>query len=151
MLGPEIVMETSEKVILIRERLLVAQSRQKSYADRRRRPLEFTEGDLVFLKVSPKKGIVRFGKKGKLAPRYVGPFEVIQRIREVAYKLALPPQLSLVHDVFHISMLRRYHPDPGHVIQWQEVEVVEYATYKERPIQILDRKELVLRTKMIPW
>ena len=85
-----------------------------------------------------------------MAPRYVGPFEVIQRIGEVAYQLALPPQLSLVHDVFHVSMLRRYHPDPGHVIQWQEVEMVEDATYEERPIQILDRKEQVLRTKTIP-
>ena len=150
LLGPEIVQESSEKIKIIRERLLVAQSRQKSYADRRRRPLEFAEGDLVFLKVSPKKGIIRFGKKGKLDPRYVGPFEVVQRIGEVAYRLALPPQLSLVHDVFHVSMLRKYHPDPGHVIQWQEVEVVEDATYEERPIQILDWKEQVLRTKMIP-
>ena len=118
LLGPKIVQETSEKIKLIRERLLVAQSRQKSYVDLRRRPLEFVEGDFMFLKVSPKKGIVGFGKKGKLAPRFVGPFEVVQRIREVAYHFALPPQLSLVHDVFHVSMLRKYHPDPSHVIQW---------------------------------
>ena len=133
LLGPEIVQETLEKIKLIRERLLVAQSRQKSYADRRWRPLEFAEGDFVFLKVSP--------KKGKLSPRYVGPFEVVQRIGEVAYRLPLPPQLLLVNDVFLGSMLRKYHPDPGHVIQWQEVEVVEDATYEERPIHILDRKE----------
>ena len=81
---------------------------------------------------------------------WFGPFEVVQRIGEVAYRLAWPPQLSLVHDVFHVSMLRKYHPYPGHVIQWQEVEVVEDATYEERPIQILDQKEQVLQTKMIP-
>ena len=108
------------------------------------------EGDFVFLKDSLKKGIVRFRKKGKLALRFVGPFEVVQRIRELAYRLALPPQLSLVHDVFHVSMLRKYHPDPGHVIWWLEVQVVEDATYEERPIKILDRKEQVLRTKTIP-
>ena len=78
--------------------------------------MEFVEGDFVFLKVSLKKGIVQFGKKGKLAPRYVGPFEVVQRIGEVAYRLVLTQQLSLVHDVFHVSMLRKYHPDPSHVI-----------------------------------
>ena len=133
--------ETSEKIGLIRERLLMAQSRQKSYADQRRRPLEFNVGDFVFLKVSPKKGIVRFGKKGKLAPRFIGPFEILEKIGVVAYRLALPPQLSLVHDVFHISMLRKYYPDPSHVIQWQEVDVVENATYEEKPIRVLDKKE----------
>ena len=150
LLGPEIVQETSEKIKLIRERLLVAQSRQKSYADQRQRLLEFAEGDFMFLKVSLKKGIVRFVKKGKLAPRFVGPFEVVYRIGEVAYRLALPPQLSLVHDVFHVSMLRKYHPHPSHVIQWQEVEMVEDATYEERPILLLDWKERVLSSKSIP-
>ena len=103
----------------------------------------------MFLKVLPK-GIVRFKKKGKLVSRFVGPFEVVQRIREVAYKLALPHQLSFVHNVFHVLMLMKYHSDPSHVIQWQEVEVVEDATYEERPIQILDWKERVLRNKTIP-
>ena len=116
-LGPEIVQETSEKIGSIRERLLMAQSWQKSYADQRRRPLKFNVGDFVFLKVSPKKGIMRFGKKGKLAPRFIGPFEVLEKIGVVASRLALPPQLSLVHDVFHVSMLRKYYPDPSHVIQ----------------------------------
>ena len=99
--------ETSEKIHLIRERLLMAQSTQKSYADQRRRPLEFMVGDFVFLKVSPKKGFVRFGKKGKLVPRFIGPLEILERIGVVAYRLALPPQLSLVHDLFHVSMLRK--------------------------------------------
>ena len=88
--GPEIVLETTKKIQLIQERLRKAQSRQKSYADRRRRPLEFKEGDYVFLKVSPKKGVFRFGKKGKLAPRYIGPFEVIKVVGKVAYQLRLP-------------------------------------------------------------
>ena len=94
------------------------QSRQKSYADQRRRPLEFMVGDFVFLKVSPKKGIVRFGKKGMLVSRFIGPFEFLERIGVVAYRLTLPPQLSLVHDVFHVSMLRKYYPYPSHVILW---------------------------------
>ena len=88
-LGPEIVQETSEKIRLIRERLFSTQSRQKSYADQRRRPLEFDVGDFVFLKVSPMKSIMRFGKKGKLAPRFIRPFEVLERIGVVAYRLAL--------------------------------------------------------------
>uniref|UniRef100_A0A2N9HS09 Reverse transcriptase domain-containing protein n=1 Tax=Fagus sylvatica TaxID=28930 RepID=A0A2N9HS09_FAGSY len=106
-LGPEIVLKTCEKIELIRERLRVAQSRQKSYADTRRRDLEFEIGDMVFVRVAPMKGVMRFGKKGKLSPRYVGPFEILERVGPVAYKLALPPALSGIHNVFHISMLRR--------------------------------------------
>ena len=91
-----------DKVKLIQDRLLMAQSRQKSYADRKIRDLEFMVGERVLLKVSPMKGVMRFGKKGKLSPRYIGPFEIVERIGEVAYQLALPPGLSGVHHVFHI-------------------------------------------------
>ena len=91
LIDPELVQETSEKIRVIRDRLLAAQSKQKSYADHRRRPLEFQVGDHVFLRVSPCKGVFCFGKKGKLAPRYIGPFEILQRVGEVAYQLALPP------------------------------------------------------------
>ena len=91
LLGPDLVQETTERVKIIRQRLLTTQSRQKSYTDQRRRPLEFAVGDHVFLKVQPRRGVVRFGKKGKLSPRYIGPFEILQRIGEVAYRLALPP------------------------------------------------------------
>ena len=108
MLGPDLVRETTEKVATIRERILAAQSRQKSYADRRHRPLEFAVGDFVLLKVSPMKGVRRFGKKGKLASRYVGPFRISERIGAVSYRLELPQSLSSVHDVFHISMLRKH-------------------------------------------
>ncbi|XP_042467225.1 uncharacterized protein LOC122050384 [Zingiber officinale] len=127
----------------------VYSDRQKSYADRRRRPLEFSVGDHVFLRVSPTKGVKRFGLRGKLAPRYIGPFEILERIGAVAYRLALPPSLSGVHDVFHVSMLRRYVPDPTHVLADIPVPVQPDITYEEVPVQILDRKERQLRNKTI--
>ncbi|GKE34264.1 hypothetical protein Tco_1453586, partial [Tanacetum coccineum] len=100
LIGPEMVLETTDKVVIIKERIKAARDRQKSYADNRRKPLEFEEGDRVLLKVSPWKGAVRFKKKGKLAPRYVGPFEVLERIGSVAYRLRLPQELNGVHDTF---------------------------------------------------
>ena len=113
---PDLVRDTSKKVGMIRKRLLTPQSRQKSYADIRRRPLEFEVGDHVFLKVMPKRGVIRFGKRGKLSPRYIGPFEVLERVGAVACRLALPPSLSSVHEEFHVSMLRKYTPDPTHIV-----------------------------------
>ena len=115
-IGPNMIRDTSKKVSLIRQRLLMAQSRQKSYADVRRRPLEFEVGDHVFLKVMPKRGVVRFDKRGKLSPRFIGPFEILERVGTVAYRLALSPSMSGVPEVFHVSMLRRYTPDPAHVV-----------------------------------
>ena len=111
--GPELIRDTSEKVILIRQCLLTAQSRQKSYADVRSRPLEFEVGDHVFLKVMPKRGVVRFGKRGKLSPRFMGSFEILERLGTIVYRLALPPSMSGVHEVFHASMLRKYVLDPA--------------------------------------
>ena len=105
--SPDLIRDTPEKVNLIRKCLLKAQSRQKSYAYKRRRPLEFEVGDHVFLKVMLKREVVRFGKRGKLAPRYIGPFEVLERVDTVAYRLALPLSLSGVHEVFHVSMLQK--------------------------------------------
>ena len=104
-IGPDLIRDTLEKVGLIRQRLLMAQSRQKSYADRQRRPLEFEVGDHVFLKVMPKRGVVRFGKRGKKSPRFISPFEILKRVGIVAYRLALPSSMSSVHEVFHVSML----------------------------------------------
>ncbi|KAL9254229.1 Transposon Ty3-I Gag-Pol polyprotein-like protein [Drosera capensis] len=112
----ELAQKTADKVKLIQSRMKVAQDRQKSHADVRRRPLEFLVGNHIFLKVSPTKGVMRFGKKGKLSPRYIGPFEILERIGEVAYRLALPVGLAGIHDVFHVSMLRKYEPDPKHAI-----------------------------------
>ncbi len=109
LIGPELIHVAIKKVLLIRERLKTAQSRQKSYADVRRKDLEFDVNDWVYLKITPMKGVMRFGKKGKLNPRYIGPFEIVERIGEVAYELALPPGLSGVHPVFHILMLKKYH------------------------------------------
>ncbi|KAL6331976.1 hypothetical protein AAG906_020329 [Vitis piasezkii] len=150
LLGPEIVQETTEKIQLIKEKLKTAQDRQKSYADKRRRPLEFEEGDWVFVKVSPRRGIFRFGKKGKLAPRFVGPFQIDKRVGLVAYKLILPQQLSLVHDVFHVSMLRKCTPDPTWVVDMQDVQISEDTSYVEEPLRILEVGEHRFRNKVIP-
>ena len=111
--GPDLIRDTSEKVSLIRQRLLTPQSRQKSYADKRRRPLEFEVGDHVFFKVMPKRGVVRFGKRGKFSPRYIRPFEILERVGAIVYQLSLPSSLFGVHEVFHVSMLRKYTPDPA--------------------------------------
>ena len=121
--SPDLIRDTSEKVSLIRQRLLTAQSRQKSYEDMRRRPLEFEVGDHVFLKVMPKRGVVRFGKHGKLSPRFIRPFEILEKVGNVAYRLALPPRMSGVHEVFHVSMLRKYTPDPSHEVDWDRLRL----------------------------
>ncbi|GJX47134.1 putative reverse transcriptase domain-containing protein [Tanacetum coccineum] len=110
-LGPELIQETTEKIIQIKQRMQAARDRQKSYADLKHKPMEFQVGDKVMLKVSPWKGVVRFGKRGKLNPRYVGPFKVIERVGEVAYKLELPEELSRVHNTFHVSNLKKCHAD----------------------------------------
>ena len=104
----------------------------------------------MFLKVSPWMGILRFGKQGKLSPRYIRPYEITERVEPLAYRLALPSELSKLHDVFHVSMLRRYRSDPSHVIQEPEVELSEDLTYQEQPIEILDRMVRKLRSKEIP-
>ena len=109
----------------IQEKLLAAQSRQKEYADRKVRDLEFMEGEQVLLKVSPMKGVMRFGKRGKLSPRYIGPFEVLKRVGEVSYELALPLGLSEVHPVFHVSMLKKYHGDGNYIIHWDSALLEE--------------------------
>ena len=104
----------------------------------------------MFLKVSLMKGVMRFGKKGKLAPRYIRPFEIRLRVGEVAYRLVLPPELSRIHPVFHVSMLRKYIFDPSHVLQPQAVEISEDLMYEEYPVAIVDRQLRQLRTKEIP-
>ena len=106
-------------------------------------------GDRVFLKVSPWKGVLRFGKRGKLSPRYIGPYEIVSKVGPVAYKLKLPPELSRIHDTFHVSMLRKYIPDPSHVLRDQPVELKDNLTYKEQQMQIVDRREQIFRNKVI--
>jgi len=148
-LGPELVQQTKEVVEIIQKRLIAAQSRQRNYADQFRKNVEFEDGEAVLLKVSPWKGLSRFGKKGKLSPRYVGPFEILRRVGKVAYELALPPQMEHIHNVFHVSMLKKYNPDSKHVIEYEPVELEADLSYVERPVEILDRKEKVLRNKVV--
>ena len=152
LLGPDVVRETSEKVALIRSRILAAQSRQKSYADQRRRPLEFQVGDFVMLKVSPMKGIRRFGRKGKLAPRYVGPFRVNERIGVVSYRLELPASIAGVRDVFHISILWKHLRDDEQqrVANISDLELQSDISTLEHPVCILGREEKRLRNNVIP-
>ena len=122
-LGPELVKQATEAIKKIQERMKTSQNRQKSYADQQRRPFEFEVGEKVFQKKSSMRGIMRFGKKRKLSPRFIGPFEILKRVGVVAYRLALPPSMSGVHDVFNVSMLRKYIRDPSHVLPHQEFEI----------------------------
>ena len=145
--SPDLIRDTSKKVSLIRQRLLTARIWQKSYADVRRRPLEYEVGNHVFLKVTLKRGVVRFGKRGKLSPRFIGPFEILERIGTIAYWLVLPPSMSGVHEEFHVSMLWRYTPDPAHVVDWGEIEVDTDGTFEEGPMCIMDSRDQVLRRK----
>ncbi|CAN6691577.1 unnamed protein product [Malus baccata var. baccata] len=148
-IGPEIVDETTQNVQVIKSNLKVAQDRQKSLADRHTTDRVYDVGDWVFLKLSPWRGVVRFGKRGKLSPRYIEPYVITERIGEVAYRLELPPELSLVHNVFHVSMLRHYISDPSHVIPPQPIEINPDLTYNEEPVTILDWKDKVLRNKTV--
>ena len=113
------------------------------------RPLEFEVGDQTFLKVMPKSGVVRFGKRGKLSPRFIRPFEILERVGTVAYLLAVPPSMSGVHEVFHVSMLWRYTPDPAHVVDWGKIEVDTDGTFEEGPVCIMDSRDQVLRCKTV--
>ena len=115
----------------------------------RRRPLEFEVSDCVFLKVMPKRGVVRFGKRGKLSPRFIGPFEILERVGTVVYWLALPPSMLGVHEVFRVSMLRKYTPDPAHMVDWGQIEVDTNGTFEEGPMCIIDSRDQVLRRKTV--
>ncbi|KAL0551422.1 hypothetical protein IC582_010508 [Cucumis melo] len=149
LMGPELVQSTNEAIQKIRSRMHTAQSRQKSYADVKRKDLEFDVGDKVFLKVAPMKGVLRFERRGKLSPRFVGPFEILERISPVAYCLALPPSLSAVHDVFHVSMLRKYVSNPSHVVDYEPLEIDENLSYTEQPVEVLAKEVKMLRNREI--
>nr|GEY83789.1 retrotransposon protein, putative, Ty3-gypsy subclass [Tanacetum cinerariifolium] len=147
--GPELVKVTNEKVVIAKEKLKEALSQQKSYVGRHRRALEFKSGDRVFFKVSPCRGVQRFGLKGKLSSRFIGPFEILDRVGEVSYRFALPSQLSHVHNVFHVSLLRGYNYHPYHVVQYPFDKIREDLSFAEEPEAILDRQERVMRKKTI--
>jgi hypothetical protein len=149
-LGPELIQDIRDKVRVIKERMSTVQSRQKSYADNRMRPLEFEVGNRVFLTVSSMRGVMLFGKKGKLSTKFVGPFKITQRVERLAYKIALPPDLVGIHDVFHLSMLRKYISNLDMVVEYEPLKIQEGLTYEEELVKIMDKKEQVLRTKTIP-
>ncbi|GJV04099.1 putative reverse transcriptase domain-containing protein [Tanacetum coccineum] len=138
--GPEIVQETTEKIIQIKQRMQAARDRQKSYADLKRKPMEFQVGDKVMLKVSPWKGVVRFGKRGKLNPRYVGPFKVLEKVGSVAYKLELPEELSRVHNTFHVSNLKKCHADEPLAVPLDGLHFDDKLQFVEEPVEIMDRE-----------
>nr|KYP32176.1 Retrotransposable element Tf2 [Cajanus cajan] len=147
--GLELILQTIEKVKLIQERLKTAHSRQKSYADKRRKPLEFAEGEHVFLRVTPTSGVGRALKARKLTPRLAGPYQIIQRVGPVAYRLALPPSLSNLHNVFHVSQLRKYVHDPSHVVELDDVQVRENLIFEKLLVAVVDHKLKELRGKTI--
>ena len=135
---------------MVREKIRSAQDRFRHWANARRRNLHFKVGDHAFLKISPNRGVIRFGMKGKLSPRFIGPFDIMESIGDVAYRLALPPSLIGVHDVFHISQLRGYVYSSEHIVDHSELEVTPDLTYEPRGVAILDRAVKELRSKKIP-
>ncbi|GJT21529.1 putative reverse transcriptase domain-containing protein [Tanacetum coccineum] len=148
--GPELIQETTEKIVLIKQRMQAAQDRQKSYADRKRKPMEFEVGDRVMLKVSPWKGVVRFGKRGKLNPRYVGPFKVLAKVGKVAYRLELPQELSRVHHTFHVSNLKKCYADEPLVMPLEGIHVDDKLQFVEEPVEIMEREIKRLKRSRIP-
>ncbi|GJY89492.1 putative reverse transcriptase domain-containing protein [Tanacetum coccineum] len=142
--------EKVEKVIQIKQRMQAARDRQKSYADLKRKPMEFQVGDRVMLKVSPWKGVVRFGKRGKLNPRYVGPFKVLEKIGTVAYKLELPQELSRVHNTFHVSNLKKCYSDEPLAVPLEGLHVDDKLRFVEEPVEIMDREVKRLKQSRIP-
>ncbi|GJX87261.1 putative reverse transcriptase domain-containing protein [Tanacetum coccineum] len=149
LIGPELMQETTKKISQIKDRLKVAHDRQKSYADKRRKPLEFSVGDYVLLKVSPWKGVVRFGKKGKLASRFVGPFEIVEKVGLLAYRLDLPEELDGVHDTFHVSNLKKCLADPTLQVPLDKIQVDAKLNFVEEPVEILEREFKKLKRSRI--
>ncbi|GJS45673.1 putative reverse transcriptase domain-containing protein [Tanacetum coccineum] len=148
--GPEIIHETTERIVQIKSHIQAARDRQKSYADVRRKPLEFQVGDKVMLKVSPWKGVIRFGKRGKLNPRYIGPFKIIAKVGTVAYHLELPEKLSRVHSTFHVSKLKKCMADEPLAIPLDEIQVDDKLNFIEEPVEIMDREVKRLKQSRIP-
>ncbi|GJU78980.1 hypothetical protein Tco_1276050 [Tanacetum coccineum] len=150
LIGPELVLETTDKVLLIKEKLKAARDRQKSYVNFKRKPLESEVGDRVLLKVSPWKGVVRLGKKGKLAPRYVGPFEILERTCLVAYRLKLPEELIGAYDTFHVSNLKKCLGNPNLHVPLNEIKIDKTLCFVEGPVEIIDREIKSLKCSRIP-
>ncbi|KAG8500640.1 hypothetical protein CXB51_002642 [Gossypium anomalum] len=147
--GVDLIKDAEQKVKIIHEILKAVSDRQKSYADLKRKDIEYQVGDKVFLKVSPWKKVLRFGRKGKLSPRFIEPYEISERVGPVAYRLILPPELEKIHNVFNVLMLRRYRSDPSHIINPSEVEIQSDLSYEEEPVRILAREVKELQNKKI--
>jgi hypothetical protein len=147
--GLEVLKDAKRQVQMIRKNLKIPQSRQKSYSDKRRRDLSYEVSDFLYLKVSPMRGTRRFKVKGKLAPRYVGPFQILDRKGEVAYQLELPSQHLDLHDVFHVSQLKKCLWVPEEQMPMQQLNLGGDLSYSERPIRILDTAERVTHRKVI--
>jgi hypothetical protein len=147
--GPDILEEAEKQVRMVKENLRVAQSRQKSYADHRRRELSFEVGDFVYLKVSHMRGLRRFKVRGKLTPRFIGPFKILEKRGEVAYQLELSPQLFDVHDVFYVSQLKKCLRVPEEQIPMEDLDAKEDLSYQEHPVRIIETSERVMRNKRI--
>ncbi|XP_072054281.1 uncharacterized protein [Arachis hypogaea] len=148
-LGPDLIAETTEKIKKIRERILTAQSQQKSYVDQRRKPLEFKVGEHIFLRVTPTTRIGRVIKTKKLNRRFIGPFEILRRFVPVAYQVALPPHLSNLHDVFHLSQLRKHTSDTTHMLEPESIELRENLTFQVTPMRIDDTSVKKLQGKEV--
>ncbi|GJS36483.1 putative reverse transcriptase domain-containing protein [Tanacetum coccineum] len=148
--GPEIVQETTEKIVQIKQRMEAARDQQKSYADLKRKPMKFQVGDKVMLKVLPWKGVVCFGKRGKLNPRYVGPFKVLENVGSVAYKLELPQELSRVHNTLHVSNLKKCYADEPLAVPLDELHFDDKLQFVEDPVEIMDREVKRLKRSCIP-
>jgi hypothetical protein len=147
--GPNVLEEAEKQVRMVTKNLRVTQSRQKSYTDHRRRELSFEVGDFVYLKVSPMRGLHHFKVRAKLAPRFIGPFKILEKSGEVAYLLELPPQLSDVHDVFHVSQLKKRLQVLEEQIPMEDLDAKEDLSYQECPVRILERSERVTQNKRI--
>jgi hypothetical protein len=149
--GPNFILEAREKVRIIRSHLKAAQNHQKTYADKRRRPLQFEVGDYVYIKVSPMKGVHRFGVREKLAPRYVGPYKILTRCGPVAYRIRLPDILLAVHDVFHVSQLKKCLRVPDEAAEIEGLPLRPNLSYVEHLVKILDEKERVTRNNVVKF
>ncbi|GKE77852.1 hypothetical protein Tco_1543972, partial [Tanacetum coccineum] len=148
--GPELICDTTEKIVQIKNRLLAARSRQKSYADERLKPLEFKVGDMVLLKVSLWKGVVRFGKRGKLSPRYIGLFKVLARIGHVAYTLEFPEELKGIRSTFHVLNLKKCLAEGEDVVLLEEIQLDDKLHMIEEPVEIVDKEVKRLKQSQIP-
>nr|GEZ08704.1 putative reverse transcriptase domain-containing protein [Tanacetum cinerariifolium] len=156
LIGPELIQKMTDKVVLIKEKLKATRDRQKSYANNRHKSLEFEVGDRVMLKVSPWKGVIRFGRKGKLAPRYVGPFKILERIGPVAYRLRLLEELSGELDTFHVSNLKNYLADASLHVPLDEIKINKTLRFVKEPVEIMDHEvKRLKRSKIslvkVPW